>query len=148
MGRAGHRPAQQRRAVAVVAAEIGACTKGFSLCGQDQRAAIWISVERLKRGSELFDQRDIEKIVRRPPDFNQRHMAGLFHADIVEGSHAGISRVVESSVSHQITAQTGRDQHVAGLALKRRHGGGKRKVRAPALLAKLHADSDAETARG
>jgi hypothetical protein len=30
----------------------------------------------------------------RPPDLDQRHVAGLFHADILEGSHADIPRTM------------------------------------------------------
>src|SRR4029077_6079232 len=88
------RPAQQCAAVAVVAAEIGAGAEGFALRGEDQRAAIGIGVERFKSGRELFDKSDVEEIVRRPPDLDQRHMAGLLYADIFEGSHANISRTV------------------------------------------------------
>ena len=85
---ARRRSAQQRAAVAVVAAEIGAGTESFSLRREHQRAAIRVVIERFEGGSELFDQRDVEKIVRRPPDLDQGHVAGLLYADIPEGSHA------------------------------------------------------------
>ena len=91
---ARRRSAQQRAAVAVVTAEIGAGAEGFALRGQNQRAAFRIGVERFKSGRELFDQCDVEKIMRRPPDLDQCHMAGLLYADIFEGSHANISRTV------------------------------------------------------
>src|SRR5262245_46513440 len=108
---AGCRPAQQRTAVAVVAAEIGARAEGLALRGENERSAIRIGIERLKSGSELFDQRDVEKIVWRPPDLDQCHMAGLLYADIFEGSHAGIPRnsnltPLEFSVSPKLARQT------------------------------------------
>ncbi len=92
MRRAGRRPAQQRAAVAVVAAEIGAGAERFALRGQHQGAAIGVGVKCLERGGELSDQRDVEKIVRRPPDLDQSHVTGLFHGDVVEGSHDDVLR--------------------------------------------------------
>ena len=69
--------------IAAIAAKYGYCRQRY-----------YQLLERFKSGGELLDQRDVEKIMRRPPDLDQRDVAGLLYADIFEGSHANISRTV------------------------------------------------------
>src|SRR4029077_9479170 len=88
MGSAWRRSAQQRAAVAVIVAEIGAGAEGLALRSQHQGAATGVRIKHLKGGGKFSDQRDVEIIVRRPSDLDQSHVAGrLFHADILEGPH-------------------------------------------------------------
>jgi hypothetical protein len=86
--------AQDLRSVAIAVAEIGACAKRLPLSGENKRAAPGIGVASLKGGRELPDQRNVEEIVRRSPDFDQRHMAGHLNADIVEGMHDDLPSVI------------------------------------------------------
>jgi hypothetical protein len=74
-------------------AEMGARAKCLALRGQHQRAAFVVRIECLKGGGEFFDQRDVEEIIRRPPDFHQRHVAALLHANVFERAHDVFLRV-------------------------------------------------------
>src|SRR6185312_15837895 len=69
-------------------AEISAGAKRLALRCPDDGAAIGILVERFERGGDLLDQRNVEKIMRRPANFDQRDVAGLFDGDILEWAHA------------------------------------------------------------
>ena len=69
-------------------AEIGAGAERLALRCQHHRAAIDVLIERLERAGDFLDQRDVEKIIRRPPDLDQRHVAGLLDGDILERTHA------------------------------------------------------------
>ena len=75
-------------------AEISAGAERLSLRGKHQRAAIGVVVERLEGRGDLPDQRDVEKIVRRPPDLHQRHVAGFLDADILERTHGNFPRLL------------------------------------------------------
>ena len=81
------RSAQDVAAVAIAVAEIGAGAKRLALRGQHQRAATGVVVERFERGGDFADQRDVEKIIRRPSDLDQRDVAGFLDADILERAH-------------------------------------------------------------
>ena len=68
-------------------AEIGAGAKGLALRRQHHGAAFDILVERFERAGDFLDQRDVEEIIRRTADFDQRDMAGFFDRDILERAH-------------------------------------------------------------
>ena len=83
--RRGVRP----RAVAIeraAVAEIGAGAKHLALRGKNHGAAFVVGIQRLERSSDFPDQGNVEKVVRRTPDFHQRHMTGFLDADILERS--------------------------------------------------------------
>ena len=67
-------------------------TMGQSAAGLTVIVAGKVEVTERKGGGEFSDQRDVEIIVRRPSDLHQRHAAGLFHADILEGPMTTSSR--------------------------------------------------------
>jgi len=68
-------------------AEIGAGAKRLALRGQHHCAAFGVLVERLESAGDFLDQRDVEKIIRRPADLDQRHGTGFLDGDILEWAH-------------------------------------------------------------
>ncbi len=87
--RPGSRPSCRFSAGAAVAGEIGAGAKSLALRGENQRAAIGLGVERLEGVGDLLDQRDVEIVVRRASELDQRHVARFLHGDIFERPHHG-----------------------------------------------------------
>src|SRR4029077_4262918 len=71
MGSAWRRSAQQRAAVAVIVAEIGAGAEGLALRSEHQGTESGVRIKHLKGGGKFSDQRDVEIIVRRPSDLDQ-----------------------------------------------------------------------------
>src|ERR1043166_3584671 len=83
-------PAALRREPAAVA-EVRARAERLALRCQHNRATARVLIERLERLGDLMDERNIEEIVRRPADFDQRDEAGLLDADILERTHGLLS---------------------------------------------------------
>ncbi len=73
----------QRRAVA----EIGPGAERLALRGQHHRAATGVLIERFERGGDFLDQRDVEEIIGRAADLDQRDVTGFLDADILERTH-------------------------------------------------------------
>jgi hypothetical protein len=67
-------------------AEIGAGAERLALRRQHDGAHVGIPIEGFENRGEFLDQRDIEEIVRRAPDLDQRDMTGFFDANITHCS--------------------------------------------------------------
>ena len=99
--RRGVRPRGRASAVA----EIGAGAERFSLRGQHEGTAIGVLIECLEGGGDFPDQLYVEKVIRRPSDLHQRHMAGFLDADILEGTH-GILRLYATPPRRDVPSAT------------------------------------------
>ena len=67
--------------------EIGAGAERLALRGENRGADFDVAIEFLQRVGDLVDQRDVEEIQRRPPDFDQADVADFFDADVCEVAH-------------------------------------------------------------
>src|SRR5665213_1349769 len=68
-------------------AEISPGAERLALRGQHHCAATGVLVERFERAGDFLDQRDVEEVIRRAPDLDQRHMAMGLDADIFVRTH-------------------------------------------------------------
>src|ERR1700733_10484304 len=69
--------------------EIGTGAERLALRRQHRGADFDVAVEFLERIRDLVDQRDVEEIQRRAPDFDQADMPDLLDADVLGGAHLG-----------------------------------------------------------
>src|SRR5262245_6308335 len=81
---ARHAPRAIERAAV---AEIGAGAERLALRGKHHGAAGVVLVERLQRAGDLADQRDVEEVVGRPADLDERHQARRLDRGILEPAH-------------------------------------------------------------